>query len=247
MNHIHSCPICASSLLRPDQKVVTSRPHFNHDTQIEFAVAAIVKYALCLGCGAYIQTPRMSDEDIHRYYADGLYREWLGIEQDALDTDELRRAKLDATIIKDICGIVDSHLDVGASRGYLLDEVGSKIKVAVEPNREYVIAPNLAAAYTDIYHMSHMYNSFELVTSIHSLEHTTDPLSMLRELSCFVRASGRLVIEVPSETSPGGWGRLAHNFHFPPWTMSYMADKVGMKITHVMFTPHLFTIMERKS
>jgi SAM-dependent methyltransferase len=245
MRHLHSCPICASTLLRPDQKVVTSRPHFNHDTQIEFAVAAIVKYALCLGCGAYIQTPRMSDEDIHRYYANGHYREWMGIEQEQLDADELRRARLDASIIKDILGIVDSHMDVGASRGYLLDEVGARAKAAVEPNRDYVTA-RIESVYADIHHMTHLYNSFSLVTAIHSLEHTTDPLGTLRELSCFVRDDGRLVIEVPSENSPGGWGRLAHLFHFPPWTMSYMAERVGMKITHMLFTPHLFTIMERK-
>jgi hypothetical protein len=252
MKHIHSCPICASTLLRQDQKVATSRPHFNHDTQIEFAVAAIVKYALCMGCGAYIQTPRMTDDDIHRYYADGLYREWMGIEQEQLDADELRRARLDASIIKDVCGIVDSHLDVGASRGYLLNEVGARAKAAVEPNRAYIIA-KVETVYTDLLLMSHLHGSFSLVTSIHSLEHTTDPLGTLRELSCFVRDSshpdgaGKLVVEVPSENSPGGWGRLAHTFHFPPWTMHYMAEKVGMKITHMLFTPHLFTIMERKS
>jgi SAM-dependent methyltransferase len=245
MKHIHSCPICASTLLRSDQKVVTSHPHFNHDAQIEFNVAAIVKYALCLGCGAYIQTPRMSDDDIHRYYANGHYREWMGIEQEQLDADELRRARLDASIIKDILGIVDSHLDVGASRGYLLDEVGARAKAAVEPNRSYITA-KVETVYTDILLMPHLHGSFSLVTSIHSLEHTTDPLGTLRELSCFVRDGGHLIVEVPSENSPGGWGRLAHNFHFPPWTMHYMAEKVGMKITHMLFTPHLFTIMQRK-
>jgi SAM-dependent methyltransferase len=245
MKHIHSCPICASTLLRSDQKVVTSRPHFNHDAQIEFQTAALVKYALCLGCGAYIQTPRMSDDDIQRYYANGHYREWMGIEQEQLDADELRRARLDATIIKDTCGIVDSHLDVGASRGYLLDEVHARATLAVEPNQDYVTS-KVQSVYMDIGLIGHLHNSFDLVTSIHTLEHTTDPLGALRELSCFVRDGGHLIVEVPSENSPGGWGRLAHTFHFPPWTMSYMADKVGMKITHVMFTPHLFTIMERK-
>jgi SAM-dependent methyltransferase len=245
MKHIHSCPICASSLLRPDQKVVTSQPHFNYDAQVEFQTAALVKYALCLGCGAYIQTPRMSDDDIHHYYADGLYREWLGVDQEQLDADELRRARLDASIIKDTCGIIDSHMDVGASRGYLLDEVGARATLAIEPNREYLTSKP-TSLYADLGLAGHLHNSFELVTSIHSLEHTIDPLGTLRELVCFVKEGGRLIVEVPSETSPGGWARLAHTFHFPPWTMHYMADKVGMKITHVMFTPHLFTIMERK-
>lgn len=245
MKHIECCPICEARALQLDAKIALSRPYYNHDGDLGFASAAMVSYALCLRCGAYIQNPRMTDDDIHRYYSSGLYRQWLNKEQSQLDADELRRAKLDASIIKDCIGIVDSHLDVGASRGYLLEEVGARATLAVEPYENYVTA-KVDLKYADLSQITHLYNSFGLVTSIHSLEHTLDPMNTLRELSFFVQGAGHLVVEVPSDRSPGGWARLAHTFHFPPWTLHYMAEKVGMKITHMMFTPHLFTIMERK-
>lgn len=245
MKYIDRCPICDSASLQRDAKVAASRPQMNYGGNVTFEMAAIVHYSLCYGCGAYIQSPRMSDDDIHRFYANGFYREWLELNQEQMDADERMRAKLDASIIKDCLGIIDSHLDVGASRGYLLEEVGARATLAVEPNLDYLTA-KVNLQYSSIDQIAHLYSSFGLVTAIHTLEHTTDPLTTLRELSFFVEGKGKLIVEVPSDRSQGGWARLAHTFHFPPWTMHYMAGKIGMKITHAMFTPHLFVIMERK-
>jgi 2-polyprenyl-3-methyl-5-hydroxy-6-metoxy-1,4-benzoquinol methylase len=185
----------------------------------------------------------MDDEDIRRFYGEGWYRKWLNMEQKAMDDDEKRRAQLDATIVKDFIGAsIGSHLDIGASRGFFLNEVDAKVKYAVEPNREYVTQKNVSV-YSDITEIRN--EQFDLVSALHSLEHSTNPRVFLLEACLKVRDGGHLLIEVPSEQSPGGWPRLAHTFHFPTWTLFHMAARLHLTIKHLLFTPHTLVIMEK--
>lgn len=243
MKSISTCPICQHPSLLKDQKVGISAPHFKQTSPLGFMTATFVRYSLCPRCGVYIQTPRMTDDDIRAFYGKGLYREWLNMEQKAMDDDEKRRAQLDATIVRDyIQSDIQSHLDIGASRGFFLDEVDARFKVGVEPNTEYVTQPKISI-YPDL---ALVPNTFDLVSALHSMEHSIDPNMFLLEASLKVKQGGRMVIEVPSEQSPGGWPRLAHTFHYPPWTLHYMAEKIGWQITYMLFTPHTLVIMERK-
>jgi SAM-dependent methyltransferase len=246
MKTLTACPICDGQSLIKDQKIALSAPQGEVREPVSFMTAALVRYSLCPQCGAYIQNPRMTDDDIESFYGQGLYRKWLDVTQADQDTDEKRRAQLDATLIKDYIGAnVISHLDIGASRGFLLDEVDARIQVAVEPNPDYM-QHKKPVVYPDMDIINEQGTRFDLVTAIHSLEHMIDPLMFLASIAPLVTDGGHLVIEVPSENSPGGWARLAHTFHFPTWTLHYIADQIDWKITKIIFTPHLFIIMERK-
>ena len=163
----------------------------------------------------------MSDKRIEQYYSSGLYRETLGLSTEAMDADEKRRA-LDVAVWLDKRGIVpNSHADIGASRGYLLQEVGAEIQAEYDLNPRYsqIDADNIKD------------NHFILVSSIHVLEHTTDPM---RELEWYKSLSTQYVlIEVPGINATGGALRFAHLWYFPPKVLADMMVKCGMEIVEI--------------
>ena len=179
-------------------------------------------FVICPACGLVAQSPRMSDERIAQYYSSGLYRQTLGISIEDMDADEKRRA-LDVAVWLDKCGIMpNSHADIGASRGYLLQEVGADIQEGYDVNPKYAVSK---------YPPIEDDKTFELVTSIHVLEHTTDPM---RELDWYRSLSEKYVlIEVPSINAKGGALRFAHLWYFPPKVLADMMVKCGMEIVEI--------------
>jgi hypothetical protein len=245
MIEISKCPICRSTHLTPNAQRAVSKPYMNFDADgIGLTMGTVVSYALCQVCGAYIQTPRMTDEEVQKYYRDGLYRAWLNISQEKMDDDEHRRAENDADIVMKRIGDIESHLDVGASRGYFLNEVGAERRIAIEANVGWVTTKNVEVYRTLEEYLPQSDYKSQLVSAIHVLEHTTDPLRFLQDMSC--ASEEWLMIEVPSDKSPGGWARLPHLFHFPTWTLHYMFDEIGWKIETTLFTPHTLVLAKRK-
>ena len=179
-------------------------------------------FVICPTCGLVAQSPRMSDKRIEQYYSSGLYRETLGLSTEAMDADEKRRA-LDVAVWLDKRGIMpNSHVDIGASRGYLLDEVGASVRGGCDANPVY-------AGGNEIWSIGD--KTFELITAIHVLEHTTDPL---KELSWYKSLSTQYVlIEVPGINATGGALRFAHLWHFPPNVLADMMVKCGMEIVEI--------------
>ena len=185
-------------------------------------------FVICPACGLVAQSPRMNDKRIAQYYSSGLYRQTLGMTTEAMDADELRRA-IDVAVWLDKRGIVPlSHADIGSSREFLLWEVGADIKSGYDINPKYadrkdenkgvgfdLVTPILA----------------DLVTSIHVLEHTTDPL---KELNWYKSLSTKYVlIEVPGLQAQGGALRFAHLWYFPPKVLADMMVKCGMEIVEI--------------
>jgi hypothetical protein len=238
MIEIKSCPICGAEL-QPNAKHFTGKPFFTADVGVSFNVTAFIIYSLCPNCGVFVQSPRMNDEDIHKYYADGMYRAWLGVSPAILDIDEDKRADMDASLLRALLGPIQSHLDIGSSRGDFLKYMGAEHQDGIEPNQDYN-QNNLAEIFPDLEQIDGLY---DLVSAIHSMEHSTNPGQMLRDMSSLSKKY--VVVEVPSDKSPGGWGRLAHTFHFPEETIAYMAEKVGLKIIAIVHTPHTLVVMEK--
>ena len=75
---------------------------------------------------------------------------------------------------------------------------------------------------------------FDLVTLIHSLEHFTDPLSMLRKLQEKIAPGGRLFIQVNNvERTPFDLVVADHLCHFTPRSLAYLAARAGLRIEAV--------------
>lgn len=240
-----TCPICASGDVT-DNAVTGCAPRFQVDLAPDFPIwaGALAIYSRCNACRVMYQNPRMDDEQVGRYYADGIYRATLNLSPDRMDADEAYRAQVDAKIIRDeIGGDIYKHLDIGASRGYLLQAVGASEKVAIEPTpsrvlfREITVLPSLDDNGLYLY---------TLITLIHSLEHEPHPVEYLRQAADLLTHDGRLVVEVPSNQSPGGPYRLAHLYHWQGLAeFETTARLAGLRVVKHLTTPHNFFILER--
>jgi len=177
-------------------------------------------FVKCPACGLVAQSPRMSDERIEHYYSSGSYRMTLGISTDDMDADEKRRA-LDVAVWLEKRGITpSSHTDIGMSRGFLLTEVGADVQSGYDVNPKYATLE-----------VTRVEGKFELVTSIHVLEHTINPMN---ELEWYKSLSTKYVlIEVPGINAKGGALRFAHLWYFPPMVLADMMVRAGIAVIEV--------------
>ncbi len=237
---LKSCPVCKSTGISQYREVGLA-PRVTHEIMpgVEVDAAIITRYSVCQNCHLIFQNPRLSNAELDKYYSQGYYRKQLNLTNEEKDSDEAYRAKIDTGIIKQQVGEVTSHLDIGCSRGYLLEAIGASIKVGVEADIDGVKVKGIKI-YSTMNKVPH--KKFDLVTAIHVLEHVPEPLECLKNMAKFVDKNGFLVIEVPTWKSPGGPLRLAHLYHFEPDVLRLMCKQVGLKVEHTEFTPHLMLI-----
>lgn len=241
---LNACPVCGTDLIT-DYPKPGFAPRVVHEIMpgVEVDAAVISRYYRCLNCNVIFQNPRLSDEDLDKFYSQGYYRQLLNLTEEQIDKDELFRARVDSGIIKQNIKNITSHLDIGCSRGYLLESIGAKTEVGVEENVDWVKAKSVKI-YRDIDKVPD--KKFDIVTAIHTLEHTPDPQGYLKKMTKFVGAGGYLVLEVPTWESPGGPLRLAHLYHFEQPVMRWMCEKAGLSIVSEHRTPHLMLICKVK-
>lgn len=225
---VEFCPLCGSSLAIPYGQ--GHAPLIFADEIFGGAPLTVVTtYFTCIECGLIYQSPRLNDESVNEYYASGLYRASLGRSVSDLDASEQRTAPRIAAYVTPNA----THLDIGCSRGYLLAEtrkMGCNV-FGVEANRDWVTED--VPTVTDLYKLT---GQWQTITCIHVLEHLTDPIRAARKIVELLAPGGRLVLEVPSDQSPGGPLRLAHLFHFQPWAIRRLfADLILEKFE---LTPH---------
>lgn len=206
---------------------------------VKIDAAIISYYSVCQNCGVIFQNPRLTDKELSKYYKEGYYRRSIDSKVEEMDKNELLRAEVDTQIIKKYKDTINSHLDLGCSRGYLLEKVGAKIKIGVEENIKYVEIKKVEV-YPDIKDIPN--KTFDLVTAIHLLEHVPHPLEYLKTIRKFLSTDGLLILEVPTWKSPGGPLRLAHLFHFEPDVLRKLCRQAGLDPIDVEFTPHLMLI-----
>lgn len=242
MINLNSCPVCDSADITKYHQIGLS-PFVVHEIMpgVNFDVAVISRYFICQNCHVIFQNPRMSDQELDKFYSEGYYRRTLNLTDEEISKDETYRAEVDAGIIKRLIGEVNAHLDIGSSRGFLLDKVGASVRVGVEPNVSDVRVKGVKV-YPQMSKVPRQ--SFDLVSAIHVLEHEPAPLGYLKKMTKFVGKDGHLILEVPTWKSPGGPLRLAHLFHFEPDVLKLLCREVGLKVVHVEFTPHLVLICQ---
>ncbi|HEX8030267.1 MAG TPA: class I SAM-dependent methyltransferase [Vicinamibacterales bacterium] len=139
-------------------------------------------------------------------------------------------------------------LDVGCGGGRYLSvwqALGWQI-AGVEPNSDVaarVRASLGATIYTGLIEEVDLpVGAFDLVTMVHSLEHTLSPSLALRRLRSATKPGGRLLVMVPNFASlerwlcGPTWDALEvprHLYHFDPKTLRALFAKEGWHITHL--------------
>ncbi|HET7099031.1 MAG TPA: class I SAM-dependent methyltransferase [Patescibacteria group bacterium] len=241
---LEACPNCDSNSI-PEYRVISGGNLIAEITSgVKVNATIIVRYCICLNCSLIFQNPRLSDAELDKYYGTGYYRRTINPPPEGMDKGEENRAKIDVNVIKGHIGKIKSHLDLGCGIGYLLKEVGADEKVGVESDIKYVKVKGIKI-YPEVSKVPK--RQFDLVTSIHSLEHVSKPLDYLKKMVEFVKYGGYLVIEVPSWKTRGGPLGFAHLSHFEPDVLKLMCTQVGLQVIHLEFTPHLILICQREN
>ncbi|MCR4308384.1 MAG: class I SAM-dependent methyltransferase [Candidatus Berkelbacteria bacterium] len=227
---ITTCINCNGNL--QPYRAVTTAPYL----MVDFCggalpVSTTSTFSKCTACGLVAQSPRMTDDRIAQYYSSGLYRQTLGIPVEAMDADELRRAQdVMEWLYKHGIKNPASHADIGASRGFLLQEIGARTQRGFDTNPKY-------GDYKLIEN-----DRYDLVTAIHVLEHTTSPIEEIKWYKSL--SADKVLIEVPGENCKGGPLRFAHLYYFPPNVLANMMQDAGLKILEIETEPNTRILAE---
>lgn len=232
---VAECPICKSK----DSKFYGQgyAPYISSPQILGGVPLAVVSnYAQCQDCNLIYQTPRLDNASLDELYRSGQYRKMLNSRQEDLDEDEIKRQKRIAPLITS----AGRHLDIGCSRGYLLDisqRLGRSV-LGVEPNLSYVME-GIDAVRT----IEEVIGQWYTITALHILEHIPDPVDYAQKIMALLMPKGKLILEVPSEKSKGGPLRLWHLFLFMPGVI----ERLFADLTLIKFeeTPHYLFVFEK--
>lgn len=203
----------------------------------------------CKACGLAWTDPRPDPTEVKQYYEDeyrlsykGTYtpkmKHVLRAGRNALDRYARLRPHLQPG---------DRVLDCGAGGGeflYLLKSRGFAV-TGIEPNKgygefgagEYGLDINVGF----IQNMGFEPASFDVITIFHVLEHTEDPLAILRLLCSWLQPGGTLLVEVPNvdnvAQTPATRFHLAHLYSFNAYTLQKLGERAGLvmescRLTH---------------
>lgn len=218
------CPLCGST-----EKIQSTRASGELPTLIDYgfvrALASIViTYDTCQSCGLEYQSPRMTEEEIKKYYEEGHYRKHVMASPEEQEQDEEDRAiRVSESIFKFYSAMkmkthTINHIDFGSSKGFLLDAITTEWDTATYAVEAEDALPD---------------RKFDLVTAVHVLEHVLDPVAFMKTLVYHMSETSVLYLEVPTKGARGGVHRLAHTLVFTDNTLIRLFTMVGLRIEEI--------------
>ena len=240
--------------MTPSTEHFSSKPsqcllcHGTHLTELAHSNrnGGALRTVICEDCGLVFSDPFPHDprsfyQDEYRLNYKGTYQPKAKHVLRAGQIALTRHAK-----IRNYLQTAKTVLDVGAGGGefaYLLKQRGHHVS-GIEPNLGYAHYArdqydlNLNVGF--IQDTQFPDNSFDLITIWHVLEHTENPLAVLKSLCTWLKADGILVVEVPNVEatcqSPNSTFHDAHLFNFNTATLSKMAEKAGLTLQSHQFS-----------
>ena len=225
--NVLGCPLCGKAESTMTENVVMGASAIGSMTMhgVDVAVSLAVSYKKCLHCSMVYQAPRLSDEARHRFYTDGLYSQITATKKE-YKTEIARAARLMKMIEKlDI----ESVLDIGCGHGEFLQacqKAGMQVQ-GVDLNTDFTMdGIPVVASLLDLDD-----GMYDLVSMVHYLEHTVDPLAELREAMSYSRRY--VLVEVPLPRRDGKYLNLPHTLIFEPWTLVSAFERVGLNPTMI--------------
>ncbi len=207
----------------------------------------------CLSCGLVNVTPLPQKELIESAHSDSYYAPWI-------EDQRPRRIKMWGERLKTLNSLAagkGSLLDVGCAEGLFLelagkdgwDVTGTEIsEFAAKYGKEKI---GLNIMHGELSDMKFPDNSFDAVTMWHVLEHTTDPVAVLREIRRILKDNGTFILAIPNLDNiisqfayrlikgrrihlfdPDD--RELHLFHFTPGTIKLASEKAGFSVRKIM-------------
>lgn len=229
--HLDRCPLCGS-----DDGFTGFARYRSPMKSKEFHGAAVfveATYYKCNECGMIFETPRPTDKDLMDIYQDMTYRSMMTMNQASMDMGESQRQARVAGYIPPGSKL----LDVGCSRGYLLDIARRKLGcdvLGVEPNPYYTIngIPTVRT-------LDEVEGQFDCIACIHVLEHVADFKGMARKIIELLKPGGTLLLEVPHDKSLG----MVHIYVFTPDVIQRLF--VPLQMVQYEKCPHHFMVFRK--
>ena len=174
-------------------------------------------YMVCQ-CGGYFQNPIPTDASIDKLYSDKYYDEFQA-RKNAL-AFEMPRALRVAKYLPQEPG---DMIDVGCATGelmFLAKEAGWQV-AGVEPSkRGRAISQQYGTVYYDCDEVD---RTFDLVISVHVLEHVPRPVDFLKQLAKLLKPGGLMVVVVPKDNY-----RAPHLIAVNEETVKILFDRAGI-------------------
>ena len=127
---------------------------------------------------------------------------------------------------------IKRHLDIGCGYGVLMEEISNKYGCLSEG----CDVRNLTENYKVYGSFSEIEDTYDLVTCVHTLEHSIDPLGFLKEMRPL--CSKHLYIEVPSLGTARGTLSPHHLFGFTAHSLKKMVEAAGFPIVLIRQITH---------
>ncbi len=141
-----------------------------------------------------------------------------------------------------------SVLDIGSNRGAFHDLISAQFPKSkycgIEPDERVVdyVPANGNVIVDRVENVTFQNGSFDLVYCVHSLEHVISAMSVLRNISSWLKETGRLVLGVPKiELYDDIVEEIfidPHTFHFRHIDIVEYAEKVGLSVEYLSNEKH---------
>lgn len=133
----------------------------------------------------------------------------------------------------------NSHLDIGASAGILMQKVRNTYQLqyqyGVEPGSAYSQNANIPGSFMfpSLEQVVQSEKTFDLITACHVLEHIPDPNLFLQQVNKLLSEKGVLFLEVPNAEGNIFSMEFAHPLVFSPLSISSLLAAQGFEITSI--------------
>jgi 2-polyprenyl-3-methyl-5-hydroxy-6-metoxy-1,4-benzoquinol methylase len=211
------------------------------------------KILKCLNCGFVYLNPIPSKELIEKAYSEEYYTPWL-------ENQRKKRIKMWKSRLETLNSFARRKgklLDVGCGEGLFLelaredgwDVAGTEISpFAVKHGRERL---DLNILHGELIDIGFPDKIFDAITLWHVLEHTTNPLVLLKEIRRILKDDGVFILAIPNLNNIlSQWAyklvkgkrmrlfdpldRELHLYHFTPETIRLALEKAGFSIRKIV-------------
>ena len=200
-----------------------------------------LRTVICKESGLVYTDPRLSQEEIKKFYADDYRRNYKGTitpkPKHILRAGRLAQERLDE--VNAFIKPGSSILDVGSGGGEFVYtcKINGYDAHGIEPNKGYanfsVDAYGIDVDCNFYDEVKYANQSFDCVTMFHVLEHLEDPVDSIRVLSRYLTPNGHFVTEVPNvdytETAPNQKWHIGHLYNFNFQTLQAAGLKAGLQ------------------
>ncbi len=214
-----TCPICGSENIAFFEQMASSPYMEIFIEQLPFVMATLATYFECKDCKTIFQNPHMTEEQINKYYKSGIYRSTLGMTLEQIMVDEKRRGNSISDFLVNAGIKPQTHLDIGAAHGYLVEKMTEKLGTVGEGYDLFGkfisdVEPKKA----------------DIVTSVHVLEHAANPRKQLMQYRELAKKWMLLEVPVQCEYHNRRGLRFSHIYSFPKEVIEQLVEEAGFKI-----------------